>query len=64
MKTTFICKHLVYAINQTIFFTYEWFWFEIPESYLIKQLAFNSGLHNIQPARAIMTPNAWNEPNA
>jgi len=21
----FICEHLVYVINQTIFFTYEWF---------------------------------------
>jgi len=31
LKTTFLCKYLVYAgkryvINQTSFFTYEWFW--------------------------------------
>jgi len=39
---TFICIYPVcaikrYVINQTIFFTYEWFWFGIPESYLIKR---------------------------
>jgi len=36
---TFLCKCLAYAINQTtIFFTYEWFWFGIPESYAINRI--------------------------
>jgi len=42
MKATLLCEYQVYAIksyaiNPTIFFTYGWVWFEIPESYLIKQ---------------------------
>jgi len=43
MKTTFPCEYPVYvikgyAIKQTIFFTYAWFCFGIPESYAIKQI--------------------------
>jgi len=26
-------EYSVYAINRTVLFTYEWFWFEILESY-------------------------------
>ena len=37
MKTIVLCEYLDYAINQNIFFTYELFWFGIPESYVIKQ---------------------------
>jgi len=40
---TFQCEYpvyviKVYAIKQTIFFTYAWFCFGIPESYAIKQI--------------------------
>jgi len=42
MKTTFLYEYPVHAIkhytfNWTIFFTYDWFWFGTPESYMIKQ---------------------------
>ena len=33
MKITFLFEYLVYAINRTMFFTYEWLWFELLESY-------------------------------
>jgi len=33
IKITFIFEYLVYAINCTMFFTFETFWFEILESY-------------------------------
>ena len=34
---TFLSEYLVYAINQTIFFTYGWFWFGNLGFYAIKQ---------------------------
>jgi len=37
-KAPFLCKYPVYAINWTILFTCEWFWFGIREFYLIKWL--------------------------
>ena len=33
MKITFLFEYPVYAINRTMFFTYEWFWFQIQESH-------------------------------
>jgi len=33
MKITFLFEYPVYAINRTMFFALEWFWFEILESF-------------------------------
>jgi len=44
MKATFLSKYC-YAINWTIFFMCEWFWFGIPESYVIKQFMRLTNMH-------------------
>jgi len=33
IKVTFLLEYPVYAINRTMFFTYEWFCLEVLESY-------------------------------
>jgi len=37
MNATFLSEYLVYAINRTIFFMYEWLSVRIPKSYAIKR---------------------------
>jgi len=32
IKITFLCENPFYASNRTMFFTYEWLWFEVLES--------------------------------
>jgi len=46
---------LQYAINRTMFFTYEWFWFEILESYAETWLQL---LTDIQLVEVICIPSA------
>jgi len=55
LETTSPCEYPIYAIkgyaiNQTIFFSYEWCWFGIPESYSVKQCM---RLANMQLSRVI-----------
>jgi len=38
IKRTFLLDYPVYAINRTMFFTYEWFLFEILGSYVKTRL--------------------------
>ena len=44
-KITFLFEYPLYEINRTMFFTYEWLWFEILESYAKTRLWRVTDIH-------------------